>query len=56
MVDSFSKRVSHDLEENLEISIRRDHIPRRRYVDKGSFQKEPLSLLSKGENVGKNCH
>ena len=25
MVDNFSKRVSHDLEENPEISIRRDH-------------------------------
>ena len=28
MIDTFSKMVSHDLEENPEISIRRDHIHR----------------------------
>ena len=66
MVDAFSKMVSHELEENPEISIRRDHIPRRRYVDRGNCQNrtfvivvkggEFLELCQKGENVGKNCH
>ena len=44
MVDTLSKRVSHDLEENPKISLRRDHILRGRYVDKGRCKKRTFVI------------